>query len=293
MTRLDQLETANPVTPDDEWGITDEGRTRFASIEEALEIGELTPAVQPGHQRPWVYAFVGFAVAAAAAIPLWLLDGNGRNPLGTPDEITSGSFDDIFADFEVTKEEIELAGEELSRCVTDRAGVGKGASFTLGPRGEVSYSTNAPEELESCWEDLRMEEIVNAWSASVEPAPGEDFYFYLAAVTCTEIRTGKFFGPITMDHIGYLTSAAYRTLNRVLDVEPIAYDECVGAVIDQQAFYTGVLECLSSEIAGSFERLTDEGNARLDQAAIKTLEDARGLHPSGFKSCIRAEAELP
>lgn len=293
MTRLDHLEAANPISADDEWGTTPEGRALFASIEEAVEMAELAPADNARTKRPWVYAIVGFSVAVAASIPLWLLNGSGQEPLGTPDEIASGSFDDIFADFKVTREEVELAGEKLSSCVTDRGGLGKGAGLSLGPRGEVGYTTNAPEALETCWEELRMQEIVDAWSTSIELIPGEIFYVSFAELACTEARTGKTFGPMTTDHLGYLSDEGHRTLNRASDQEPFVYNDCVGSADDQHRLYSEVLECVESTTGSALEELTDDGTTRLDHAAVAMLQGAREAHPVEFSDCLKAEFQSP
>lgn len=289
MTKLDLLADANPVATDDEWGTTEEGRTLFASIEEATETASMLPAARPRVSRPWIYVTVGFAVTIAAALPL-LLSG-GTEPEGVPPDgtgfISAETPDGILDDNHVTRTEFEMAADTTIQCVIDAGGE---ASWDYGDSdrnsiGWTIYGTD-PELLTQC-EELHFRAVQRVWVRQNQPPPAEGFYFYASVVRCTEARTGNSYGELTQDQLGFMSTVGQRTINEAIAQARDVYEGCFDDLLfSQPLHYYFVLECVTGTTGSEFPNFTDTGSRGLTVDQIEILDGAREEFPDEFLDCM-------
>jgi hypothetical protein len=148
-------------------------------------------------------------------------------PLPTPDE--------IMADGVVTDEERELARQAVYECIVD---AGADTSFDLYDIDPVVWRDYGGE-LEDCrwpYTGLYREEEV----------PGDQFNMgLLGVVECTEDRTGKYYGPKTIDEIGRLTDDSRETIYKAINSDDAVYDECYAELLlaeDREITYAAIAE---------------------------------------------------
>lgn len=288
MTRLDLLTDANPVVTDEEWGTTEDGRTLFASIEEATETASMLPTARPMVSKPWIYVTVGFAVTIAAALPLLL--NSGAEPAGVSLDVTgfisADSVEGILDDNYVTRTEFEMAADATIQCVTD-AGDEASWDYADGDRISIALTIYAADsELLTQCEERHLRAVQFVWNQQNEPPPAEGFYSLASVVRCTEARSGKSFGELTQDSLGFTSTVSLRTVNRALAESPDIFDQCSEDVSSQPLHYYFVLECVTASAGDEFPNFTDTGSDRLSADQIEILDGAREEFPGEFNQCM-------
>jgi len=124
--------------------------------------------------------------------------------------------DEIMADGEVTDEEREVARQGVFECLVEAGADTTFELFDVDPVVQRDY----PDEYQDClWQYTgiyRRNEF-----------PGDRFNLgLLGVVECTEDRTGKYYGPKTVDEIGRLTDLSRETIFQAINQDEAAYEEC-------------------------------------------------------------------
>lgn len=120
------------------------------------------------------------------------------------------------ADGEVSDEERELARRAVFECLVDAGADTTFELFDVDPVVQRDY----PEAYQRCLFDY-------AGLSRRSDAPGDAFDLgLLGIVECVEDRTGRDFGPKTIDEIGRLTPEAHQTVTAAIQAEPEVYDSC-------------------------------------------------------------------
>lgn len=124
--------------------------------------------------------------------------------------------EEIMADGVVTDEERELAREAVFQCLSDAGADTTFELFDVDPVVQRDY----PEAYQSC--------LFGYAGLSRRNSPLGDAFDLglLGIVECVEDRTGRDFGPKTIDEIGRLTPEAHRTVTAAIQAEPEMYDIC-------------------------------------------------------------------
>lgn len=124
--------------------------------------------------------------------------------------------DEILADGKITDEERELARRAVFECL--RA-AGADTTFELFDVDSV-VQRDYPEAYQDC-------HLPYTGISRRNEFPGDRFDLsLLGVVECVEDRTGKNYGPKTVDPIGRLTDPARETIFQAINQDKLAYDEC-------------------------------------------------------------------
>jgi hypothetical protein len=285
MTRLEQLEAANPIRTDDKWGTSAEAQELFESIASQIDVDDVFSADPPRRRRPWVYAAAGFALTIAAALPLLLSVGNP--PEGDVSDGTvfrsADSAEHILDDNFVTLEELEMAAEATVQCVIEAGGE---ARWEYNERNrDIDFTTTDPDSYGRC-DTLHFRDVGFVWAAQDEPEPAEGFYFYASVVRCTEARTGNSYGELTQDSLGFMSTVGQRTVDKALADAGDVYSQCLDDVSSPPLHYYFVLECVREATGAEYPSLTDPGHGRLTTSQIEILDGAREEFPGEFNRCM-------
>jgi len=124
--------------------------------------------------------------------------------------------EEIMADGEVTDEERELARRAVFECVVSAGADTTFELFDVDPAVQQHYF----EEYSACLGEYpglpRMNEGANDQFA----------LDLLGVVECTEDRTGRYYGPKTVDEIGRLTDESRDTIDKALQTDRPDYEAC-------------------------------------------------------------------
>lgn len=131
-----------------------------------------------------------------------------------PDDLPTA--EEIMADGEVTDEERELARRAVFECVVAAGADTTFELFDVDP----SVRQHHFEEYSACLGEYpglpRMNE-----------GPNDRFALdLLGVVECTEDRTGRYYGPKTVDEIGRLTPKSRATIDKALQNDRPDYEAC-------------------------------------------------------------------
>lgn len=124
--------------------------------------------------------------------------------------------DEIIADGEITDEERELARRAVFECLIDAGADTTFELFDVDPVVRHHY----PEAYQDC-------HLPYMGISRRNEFPSDRFnLLLLGVVECVEDRTGKNYGPKTIDPIGRLTDAARETIFQAINQDKPVYDEC-------------------------------------------------------------------
>lgn len=124
--------------------------------------------------------------------------------------------EEILADGEITDEERELARRAVFECLRDAGADTTFELFDVDPVVQRDY----PEAYQDC-------HLPYPGISRRNEFPGDRFKLsLLGVVECVEDRTGKDYGPKTVDSIGRLTAAARETIFQAISQDELIYDEC-------------------------------------------------------------------
>jgi hypothetical protein len=293
MKPIDELQSANPAQVQEDWGSSVAGQAVLASVVDRIdEDAELQP-LPAKTPKPWVYAATGLAVVLLAAVPAFLLDGpDGRDPVVGDVFRSADSPDMILADNVVTDRELGMAAQATVECIREATGSQDTYWEWQGEGDEsvIAITTDASEGTFNVCEAEHLRLANQVWARQRDPEPAEGFYFYAAAVRCTEARSGQQFGQLTQDSLGFASTESLRTINRALSEQREVYDGCLDDVSSQPLHYYFVLECVSETSGVEYEGFVDPGTGRLTPNQIQTLDAVRAEYGLLFDSCMHAVA---
>lgn len=160
-------------------------------------------------------AGVRLAAAAGVLVACTSVDSPVTTQATTP-TTSLPTREQIMADGQVTDEERELARRAVFDCLVE---AGADTTFELFDVDGV-VRRDFPEAYERCQGEYVGLARRNEVSESVFDLG------LLGIVECVEDRTGRDFGPKTIDEIGRLTPESQRTVTRAIQAEPMVFDHC-------------------------------------------------------------------
>jgi hypothetical protein len=176
-----------------------------------------------------------------------------------------------------------MAAEATVQCVIE---AGEEAQWEYNDSSNhIDFTTADPDLFGRC-ETLHFRDVGFVWAAQNEPEPAEGFYYYASVVRCTEARTGKSYGELTQDSLGFMSTVGQRTIDQAFAETPDIYGQCVDDVSSQPVHYYFVLECVTEVTGVEYPGLTDPGHGRLTMSQIEILDGARDEFPEEFNHCM-------
>lgn len=165
---------------------------------------------------PWLLVLVLAVLLAACTAAGELADSTSTTPAVATSTTLLPTADEILADGEITDDERELARQAVFECLQ---GLGADTTlelFDIDPIVRRDYF----EELQEC--QLPYVGIYRR----VEVFDDQFDIGLLGVVRCTEDRTGRNYGPKTIDDIGRLTDESRETIFQAINTDEKIYKEC-------------------------------------------------------------------